>query len=54
MWGHVQPALAERTRVCAWDRAGYGFSSPSPEPQDIVHTTADLERALKSAGIRGL
>jgi pimeloyl-ACP methyl ester carboxylesterase len=53
MWGHVHPALAERTRVCAWDRAGYGFSSPSPEPQDIVHTTEDLERALQKAGIRG-
>ncbi len=52
-WGLVQPALAERTRVCAWDRAGSGFSSPSPERQDIVHTTADLERALKGASIRG-
>ena len=52
-WGLVQPALAERIRVCAWDRAGYGFSSPSPEPQDVVHTTADLERALRGAGIRG-
>jgi pimeloyl-ACP methyl ester carboxylesterase len=52
-WGLVQPALAERTRVCAWDRAGTGFSSPSPEPQDILHTTQDLERALQKAGIRG-
>jgi pimeloyl-ACP methyl ester carboxylesterase len=52
-WGLVQPVLARRTRVCAWDRAGYGFSSPSPEPQDIVHTTQDLERALKGAGIAG-
>jgi pimeloyl-ACP methyl ester carboxylesterase len=52
-WWVVQPPLAKRTRVCAWDRAGYGFSSPSPEPQDIVHTTEDLERALKRAGIRG-
>jgi len=52
-WGAVQRPIAERTRVCAWDRAGYGFSSPSPDPQDILHTTADLERALKTAGIRG-
>jgi pimeloyl-ACP methyl ester carboxylesterase len=52
-WVRVQPALAKRTRVCAWDRAGYGFSSPSPEPQDIVHTTQDLERALNGAGIAG-
>jgi pimeloyl-ACP methyl ester carboxylesterase len=52
-WVRVQPALAKRTRVCAWDRAGYGFSSPSPQPQDIVHTTQDLERALKGAAIAG-
>jgi pimeloyl-ACP methyl ester carboxylesterase len=52
-WLNVQLPLAERTRVCAWDRAGYGFSSPSPEPQDTVHTTADLERALKKGGIAG-
>jgi len=52
-WGNVQPALAKRTRVCAWDPAGTGFSSPSPEPQDIVHSTQDLERALKSAGVAG-
>jgi pimeloyl-ACP methyl ester carboxylesterase len=52
-WGPVQRPLAERTRVCAWDRAGYGFSSPSAEPQDIVHTTKDLEQALMRAGIRG-
>lgn len=52
-WRLVQQPLAERTRVCAWDRAGYGFSSSSPEPQDTVHTTADLERALTGAGIGG-
>jgi len=52
-WWAVQPTLAKRTRVCSWDRAGYGFSSPSPESQDIVHTTGDLERALNAAGVGG-
>lgn len=52
-WAHVQRPLAERTRVCAWDPAGTGFSSASPEPQDIAHVTHDLERALQSAGIGG-
>jgi pimeloyl-ACP methyl ester carboxylesterase len=52
-WWWIQGPLSKQTRVCAWDRAGYGFSSPSPEPQDIVHTTQDLERALKKADIRG-
>jgi pimeloyl-ACP methyl ester carboxylesterase len=52
-WWRVQPVLAKRTRVCSWDRAGIGFSSPSLDPQDLAHTTADLERALNGAGIRG-
>jgi pimeloyl-ACP methyl ester carboxylesterase len=52
-WWAVQPAIAKQTRVCAWDRAGFGFSSSSPEPQDIAHTTDDLERALRGAGIEG-
>ena len=52
-WRKVQPAVARKTRVCGWDRPGYGFSSPSPDPQDVAHTTADLEAALKVAGVRG-
>ena len=52
-WKKVQPVVAAKTRVCAWDRAGYGFSSPSPDPQDVTHTTADLERALKAAKVAG-
>ncbi len=52
-WWKVQRPLAHRTRICAWDPAGYGFSSPSPQPQDVVHTTEDLWRALKRGGIEG-
>jgi pimeloyl-ACP methyl ester carboxylesterase len=53
VWRKVQPSIALKTKVCAWDRAGYGYSSPSSEPQDVLHTTADLERALKAARIPG-
>ena len=52
-WRKVQGEIAADTRVCAWDRAGFGFSDPSPAPQDLAHTTADLEQALKAAGIAG-
>ena len=52
-WNKVQPVLATRVRVCAWDRAGFGFSGPSPDQQTIDQTTTDLEQALKSAGIGG-
>src|ERR1700754_3189731 len=52
-WRLVQPEIAKTTRVCGWDRAGHGFSSGSPEPQDIIHTEADLEKALAGAGVTG-
>ena len=52
-WRLVQPVIARQTKVCAWDRAGNGFSGASAEPQDVAHTEADLERALKGAGLAG-
>lgn len=52
-WRNIHGTIAAKTRACAWDRAGYGFSSPSPHPQDTAHTTADLEAALKSARLAG-
>jgi pimeloyl-ACP methyl ester carboxylesterase len=52
-WLRVQPQIAKTTKVCGWDRAGHGFSSGSSEPQDILHTEADLERALAGAGLTG-
>lgn len=53
VWRWVQPPLARSTRVCAWDPAGFGFSSPSSEPQDAVHLTEDLEQTLKEADVAG-
>lgn len=53
VWRWVQPPLARSTRVCAWDAAGFGFSSPSSEPQDAVHLTQDLEQTLKEADVPG-
>lgn len=53
IWRKVQPAVSNKTQVCAWDRAGFGLSSPSPEPQDVAHTTADLEKALEVSHIAG-
>jgi pimeloyl-ACP methyl ester carboxylesterase len=46
VWRSVQPPLARSTRICAWDPAGFGFSSSSPEPQDTIHLTKDLEQTL--------
>jgi pimeloyl-ACP methyl ester carboxylesterase len=51
-WRSIQSAVAGKARVCAWDRAGFGFSDPSGEVQDVSHRTADLERILAGSGIR--
>lgn len=52
-WFKVQPALARDTRVCAYDRAGYGFSDPGPLPRDGAAIVRDLDQALKAARIPG-
>jgi pimeloyl-ACP methyl ester carboxylesterase len=51
-WRTIQPMLAESTRVCAFDRAGYGFSDGGPMPRDSGAEARDLHEALDAAGIR--
>jgi pimeloyl-ACP methyl ester carboxylesterase len=53
VWNKVQPEVAKKTRVCAWDRAGFGLSDISPKPQTVDNTTTDLEAALKADHIDG-
>jgi pimeloyl-ACP methyl ester carboxylesterase len=53
VWNKVQPAVAEKTRVCSWERAGAGLSSPSPKPQTVSETTTDLQAALKAGNFTG-
>jgi pimeloyl-ACP methyl ester carboxylesterase len=50
-WNKVQPAVAAKTRVCAWDRAGLGLSDPPPKPQTVDESAADLQAALRAANI---
>jgi pimeloyl-ACP methyl ester carboxylesterase len=50
-WALVMPALARETRVCAYDRAGLGWSEPGPEPRDAAQTVDELGRLLDRAGI---
>jgi pimeloyl-ACP methyl ester carboxylesterase len=52
-WGKVAPRIATVTRVCAYDRAGYGFSDPGPMPRDGAAVARDLDLGLKAAGIEG-
>ena len=50
-WQRPQTAIAEFTRVCAYDRAGVGWSDPSDDPKDGLHMVADLRRLLGAAEI---
>jgi len=52
-WGRVQPKIARTQRVCAYDRAGYGFSDEGPLPRDGAAVAADLDGALRAARIEG-
>jgi pimeloyl-ACP methyl ester carboxylesterase len=53
IWGRVQPQLARTTRVCSYDRAGYGWSDPQPGPRDADHIAGELHQLLQSAGVHG-
>jgi pimeloyl-ACP methyl ester carboxylesterase len=50
-WSDVHAKLAETTHVCAYDRAGHGFSDPGPMPRDASAVVSDLEAMLKAAKI---
>lgn len=49
-WALVQPEIAKTTRVCSYDRAGYGWSDPGPEWDTVEQVAHDLETALRNAG----
>jgi pimeloyl-ACP methyl ester carboxylesterase len=48
----IVDAIAQRTRVCTYDRAGEGTSGPAPPgPRDADDVVADLHELLASAGL---
>ena len=53
VWYKTQPVIAKKTRVCAFDRAAYGFSDPASQPQIISEVVEDLRAALKAGAIPG-
>jgi pimeloyl-ACP methyl ester carboxylesterase len=53
-WRWVQPQIARRTRVCAYDRAGLGRSAPPPRGHRTPRTQVrDLRLMLAAAKISG-
>jgi pimeloyl-ACP methyl ester carboxylesterase len=53
VWGGIQPALAKSTRVCSYDRAGFGLSEAQAGPRDAVHIARELHTLLGEAGVTG-
>lgn len=53
IWANVQPALSKTTRVCSYDRAGFGWSDLQPNPRDAHRITDQLHALLTEAGING-
>src|SRR5215212_5113321 len=52
-WVRVQQQLAKSTRVCAYDRAGMGWSEAGADPRDAKQISSELHTLLKGAGTEG-
>lgn len=50
-WLRVQPDIAEFTRVCSYDRIGYGWSDPLNSEFEITQTVDNLHTLLAAAQV---
>jgi len=50
-WVRAQPAIGRFTRVCSYDRAGYGWSERGPKPRTVSQITGELRALLDKARI---
>jgi pimeloyl-ACP methyl ester carboxylesterase len=53
LWSGVAAEVSRTTRVCAYDRAGQGWSDDADHPQDGLEVAADLHTLLTTAGETG-
>ncbi len=52
-WWHIQERLSPFATVLTYDRAGYGWSEPGPEPRSSLQIITELEALLDVAGLKG-
>src|SRR5690242_11595915 len=52
-WDLVMPDVARFTRVCSYDRAGYGWSSAGPMPRTSEQIVKELHALLAASGEKG-
>lgn len=53
VWQLVQPEIARVTRVCSYDRAGFGWSDAPNEPRTSANVAGELDRLLTKAAVPG-
>jgi pimeloyl-ACP methyl ester carboxylesterase len=52
-WTLVQSRIDSNTRVCSYDRAGYGWSDPGPAEETVEEEVSDLHKLLLAAHEKG-
>jgi len=50
-WSLVQPEVAKFTRICTYDRLGYGWSDTGPKPRSTEQIVSELHALLTKAKI---
>ncbi len=50
-WAEIIPELSRNNRVCAYDRAGYGWSEPAADDRSPLQSADDLEALLQAAAV---
>jgi pimeloyl-ACP methyl ester carboxylesterase len=53
LWSGITTQVSRTTRVCAYDRAGQGWSDDVAHPQDGIAVATDLHTLLSRAGVHG-
>jgi pimeloyl-ACP methyl ester carboxylesterase len=51
IWQLVQPEISKFTRVCSYDRAGFGWSDAPNEPRSSSNIANELDRLLTRAAV---
>lgn len=52
-WTLVEPAVSQVTRICTYDRAGFGWSDAGPLPRTAGRIADELYTAVNLSSIRG-
>ena len=50
-WSLVQPEISRLSRVCSYDRAGFGWSDAGPLPRTAGRIAGELRTLLERAGV---